>query len=275
MTTPISVSEILIYPIKSLGAIRLASNSALEKGFRYDRRYLLVDKNGQFLTQREHPMMGLLQPALHGDHWQVTAGAEKGSQILFTLEPPHPTTPLTVNVWDDFCEALPYPARINDWFSEQLGIACTLVFLPETHHRPISTGKFQTTGSLSFADGYPYLVTTVASLNDLNDKLPYPVSSLRFRPNIVLSGDLQPFEEDHWTAFSIGSARFKGLGPHARCQVVDLDPQTAKSDGIVLPALAQFRRENRKLNFGLSSQCTNAHEQPLISIGDKVVLHNL
>ena len=131
MTTPITVFEILIYPIKSLGAIRLASNFALEKGFRYDRRYLLVDDNGQFLTQREHHMMGLLQPALHGDHWQVTAGAEKNSQILFPLEPPHPTTPLTVNVWDDFCEALPYPARINDWFSEQLGIACTLVFLHE------------------------------------------------------------------------------------------------------------------------------------------------
>lgn len=275
MTPTITVSEIIIYPIKSLGAIRLDANIALDKGFRYDRRYLLVDDYGQFLTQRELPIMGLLQPTFHHDHWEVTAGAEKKNRVTFPLEPPHPTTPLTVNVWDDFCEALPYHKSVNEWFSEQLGTPCTLVFLPETHHRPISTGKFQVAGSLSFADGYPYLITTAASLNDLNDKLPYPVSSLRFRPNIVLSGDLQPFEEDHWTTFSIGTAQFRGLGPHARCQVVDLNPDTAVTDGIVLPVLAQFRRENRKLNFGLSSQCTNAHEQPLIRIGDKVILHNL
>ena len=266
----ITVSEILIYPIKSLGAIRLETATALDKGFRYDRRYLLVDDTGHFLTQRQFPEMGLLQPTLFHDQWQITAPAEKDNPLFFPLTPPANSPLLRVKIWDDFCEALAYPASVNDWFSRQLGISCTLVFLPETSMRPISQSKRTVSGSLSFADGYPYLITTTASLAALNDNLPYPVSSLRFRPNIVLSGPLEAFEEDNWTNFSIGEADFLGLGPHARCKVVDLNPDTAISDGIVLPALASFRRQDKKLNFGLSSQCTNAHALPQIKLGDKV-----
>lgn len=267
----IAVKEILIYPVKSLGAVMLSGARIAPKGFTHDRRYLLVDEDGNFLTQRQYPEMGLFRPLLLQDLWKVTAPGSEDS-IQFDLVPPGDPAPLRVKVWSDYCSALPYPQAINDWFSEKLGRTCTLVFMPENHFRPISQDKTSVEGSLSFADGYPFLVTTTASLEELNRHLPKQVSGLRFRPNIVLEGELPPFAEDNWTHFSIGQAKFKGIGPHGRCKVVDLDPLTAEADGIVLPALAAFRKQDKKLTFGLSTVCLNASDHPQIKIGDHLQL---
>lgn len=265
---PIFVSELWIYPIKSLGGIRIKEAVASAKGFQHDRRYMLVDESGQFLTLRKYPEMALLEPSLQGDHWQIRNRKTNAEPLFFPLQPNEDAPALRVKVWDDFCEALVYPKDINDWFTEQLGEPCTLVFLPESQFRPVSQSKKPVSGTLSFADGYPYLITTEASLDALNQRLPDSVTGLRFRPNIVLGSTGNPFAEDNWDKFSIAKARFQGIGPHGRCKVVDIDPVTAKPDGRVLPVLSTFRKQGNSINFGLSSHCINSDEQPLVREGD-------
>jgi len=121
---------------------------------------------------------------------------------------------------------------------------------------------------VSFADGYPYLLTNVASLNQLNEQLPQPVSMDRFRPNVVIFGN-HPFEEDHWNQITIGQHQFTTPKPCARCQVVNINPATAKSSKEVLKTLSTFRREGNKVMFGMNG-CWLGDGECEIEVGDEV-----
>lgn len=251
METPVrTLSEIWIYPIKSLGGIRLQKASLTEQGLQWDRRWMLLDENGEFLTQRQFPEMALLDVSLQPDSLQVIHRHKPLPPLEIPLELKMPAEVLDAPIWDDSSKAYVVSQEANRWFSEALGRTCRLVFMPDEGERMV-TGK--TSGrqqKVSFADGYPILLIGQASLDDLNSRLKEPVPMNRFRPNLVFTGGT-PFEEDGWHSFAIGCKQFWAEKPCARCVVTTIDQETAKKNKKEpLATLATYRNLNQKLLFG-------------------------
>ncbi|EIM74347.1 MOSC domain-containing protein [Nitritalea halalkaliphila LW7] len=205
------LTGIYLYPIKSLGGISVPEASLTMKGLAHDRRWMLVDANGIFVTQRTHPQLALLQASLHLDHLRVHRkdDAQQAIQIPFQPESKHL---LHVTIWEDQVPALEVSKAISRWFSEQVSEEVKLVFMEENAPRPLKA-KYAVAGEhVSFADGMPYMIIGEASLADLNDRLDQPVGMDRFRPNFTFSSE-QPFIEDSWQELFIGEAHFKVTKP--------------------------------------------------------------
>lgn len=251
METPIrTLSQIWIYPIKSLGGICLQKASLREQGLQWDRRWMLLDEKGQFLTQRQFPEMALLEVNLQPDALQVTHRKKSMLPLEIPFDLKMPAEVLNAPIWEDSSKAFVLSQDVNRWFSEALSRSCRLVYMPDEGERRV-TGK--TSGrqqKVSFADSYPILLIGQASLNDLNSRLKEPVPMNRFRPNLVFSGGV-PFEEDSWHSFTIGGQQFWAEKPCARCVVTTIDQETAiKNKKEPLATLATYRQWNQKLLFG-------------------------
>lgn len=260
------LTEINIYPVKSLGGISLKSSIVEEKGFINDRRWMLVDGNGVFLSQREHPKMARLKVNLTKESLIVSAGAESIS-IAFS---PKNDALTSVKVWSSRVKAFVYEDEVNQWFSDRIGVRCRLVKMPEDAKRIVSPGyavrKYKDT--VSFADGYPYLLISRESLDDLNSKLEKPLPMNRFRPNIVLEG-ADAFAEDDWKKIRIGETVFHVVKPCARCVMTTIDQQTGEKDGNEpLKTLAEYRNRKGKVIFGQNLIAENTGKT--LKVGDKV-----
>ncbi len=243
----LTVSELFIYPIKSLGGIAVSSAMVTDRGFQYDRRWMLVDEHNDFLTQRELPRMALLQVAITGEGLQVTHRLNAAS-ITVPFQP-HTTEIVMVEVWSDRCRAELVSEEANSWFSEILRIKCKLVYMPDTTKRRVD-GRYALAKEItSFSDGYPMLLIGQSSLDDLNSKLPEALPIERFRPNIVFTGGA-PYEEDELEAFTIGAIQFFGVKLCARCVITTINPGTAEKGKEPLRALAAYRLRNNKIYFG-------------------------
>ena len=243
------LSQIFIYPIKSLGGIALDTALVQERGLQYDRRWMLVDAQGQFLTQRSLAHMALLQVQVQSGELTVihrTRPELPALAIPFETENPNR---LQVTVWEDTCEAVEVSAAANAWFSRALGLPCRLVFMPDDCHRQVDLAYARPGDITSFSDGFPLLMVGEASLADLNGRLSQPVPVDRFRPNLVFSGGA-PFEEDTWDHFRIGLHPFRGVKPSGRCVVTTIDQQTAHKGTEPLRTLAGYRQQGHKILFG-------------------------
>lgn len=233
------VSEINIYPIKSLSGISVEYSVIEDKGLQYDRRHLLVDENGKFLTQREHSKMALIKVELN------KFGLEVSTDGFETLKIPKDfgeSEIINVQIWKSFCDALVAETGINKWFSEVLKMDCRLVRIPESTERRINEKFNKGNEIVSFADGYPVLIIGENSLKNLNSKLKRPIPMNRFRPNIVVSG-AEMFAEDSWTKIKIGNTIFRSTKPCARCVVTTIDQETGISDvQEPLKTLAEYRK---------------------------------
>jgi uncharacterized protein YcbX len=267
----ITLSQIFIYPIKSLGGIALNQALVQERGLQYDRRWMLVDKQGQFLTQRTFADMALLQVQLLPQGLQVRhRGRPELPAFLLPLAP-HTSTRIRVTVWDDTCEALEVSAAAHEWFSQALSLDCRLVFMPDDSRRQVDP-RFARAGDItSFSDGFPILLIGEASLADLNSRLSQAVSINRFRPNLVFAGGL-PYEEDQWDHFSIGGHPFQGVKPCARCLVTTIDQQTAHRGKEPLRTLATYRQQGHKILFGQNVLPLAAGRT--LSIGDTITVES-
>lgn len=245
-----SISEIWIYPIKSLGGIRLQQANLTEQGLQYDRRWMLLDEEGRFLTQRQLAPMAMLDVSMPPGYLQVIHRQKALPPLQIPLEIKEPAVLLNAPIWDDYSKAFVVSQEANRWFSEALDRSCRLVFMPEDGMRTV-TGK--TSGrrqKVSFADGYPALLIGQASLDDLNSRLADPVPMNRFRPNLVFTGGA-PFEEDDWHSFTIGDKQFWAEKPCARCIVTTIDQEDGrKRSKEPLATLATYRNWNQKLLFG-------------------------
>ena len=240
------LSEIYIYPVKSLGGIRLSASLLTERGLAYDRRWMLVDQQG-FMTQRKFPKMALLQVALREDHLEVF-GPNDASPLAIPLVAER-ADPQRVPIWDDTTSAWPVSREADAWFSEALDHACSLVYMPDDSERTV-TGKMSgQTRTVSFADSYPALLVGQASLDDLNARLAEPVPMNRFRPNLVFTGGA-PYEEDRWHTFRLGEATCTAEKACARCNVVTINQATAERGKEPLATLSQYRRRGNKVLFG-------------------------
>lgn len=261
------LTEIWIYPIKSLGGIRLKQANVFEKGLQFDRRWMLVDETGKFLTQRVHPTMALLKVSIVGDALIIThVQTQQSHSIPLQVQQVQQSQPVTI--WDDTVLAYEVNLESSQWFTEQLGINCKLVYFPEENDRAVDR-RYSTTEHVSLADGYPFLIIGQASLDDLNSRLEKKVPMNRFRPNFVFTGGTA-FEEDHWKEFSIGRNRFVGVKPCSRCVLITVDQDTAQKSEEPLRTLSTYRKRDNKIYFG---QNLLAIDHSVVREGDLITLN--
>ena len=264
-----TVSDIYIYPIKSLGGFSVTEAIVTEKGFQYDRRWMLVDKDAKFMTQRQVAAMALLQTAITPDGLYVYHKQHPERNIII----PFLSTPASikqVKVWKDICDAWCYDdASINSWFTELLETKCELVYMPDDTKRMVDTDYAKNNEITSFSDGYPFLIIGQPSLDELNGRLSEPLSIDRFRPNIVFTSG-EPHEEDSWKHITINVIDFYGVKTCARCVVTTIDQQTSVAGKEPLRTLAAYRSVDKKIKFGMNL----LHKgEGMIKVGEKITVH--
>ncbi len=259
------LKEIWIYPIKSLGGIRLPSSLVMGKGLRYDRRWMLVDEQDTFMTQRIYPKMALFKVGIDDSHLTVTFD-QRSTRLA--IDPQADGRPVTTKIWDDEVEVVEASGEDSEWFSERLGVKCKLVSFPEENGRAVDPEYRINQEQVSLADAYPFLIVGEQSLADLNGRLKEPLPMNRFRPNLVFSGG-KPFEEDAWRNFRIGKNRFAGVKPCSRCVVTTVNQVTAEKGIEPLATLSTYRKLDGKVYFG---QNVIAIDYGEIFEGDEIVL---
>lgn len=264
----LTLTHIFVYPVKSLGGISLQSAKVEERGLQHDRRWMLIDKNGMFLTQREHPQMALLQVNIKEDMFEVAHKTKTISKLQFPISNPQPSaTSIAVNIWNDIVIAKIVSHDADQWFSEALNMDCHIVLMDNESERLTDTQYTPQQKQVSFADAYPFLIIGQESLNELNRRLKEPLPMNRFRPNFVFSGG-EPFVEDTWKDFMIGSLKLRAVKPCARCVVTTVNQDTAVKASEPLETLAKFRKDGNKVNFGMNAV---GFGDGMLEVGDQVV----
>jgi uncharacterized protein YcbX len=261
----VHVSEINIYPIKSCRGFSVPQADVEARGLAGDRRYMLVDANGKFLTQREHPHMALIAVHATRGGYRVEAPGQPPLTIPRALATGAESE---VRIWRDTVPATLAGEDINIWFSQCLGFACGLVYMADNQHRPVTNEAAEFDDEVSFADGAPILLISTGSLADLNGRLDEPVKMDRFRPNIVVEA-ATPFVEDSWRSIAIGSAELAVAWQCARCILPTVDPATGikHARGEPLETLRSYRRVGPKVMFG---QNVIPRSRGTIHVGDTV-----
>lgn len=256
-----------VYPLKSAGGIALDQAVVDEVGLRWDRRWMLVDDEGRFLSQRSHPQMALLRVAFDGGALRVSSrGSAPGEALMLPLAPPETDDGHTeIQVWHGRRFAADCGDEAAEWASAFIGAPCRIVraVLPPGRGRLGPSGKVLD----GFADAEPALVLSVASLADLNARLAEPLPMNRFRPNLVLEG-LAPYGEDRLGRVRIGEVVVRGVRPCPRCALTTVDQQTARKGKEPLRTLATYRRApDGEVVFGTNA----AFEQPgTLRVGARV-----
>ncbi len=260
------LTQINIFPVKSLPGISLKESKVEERGLAYDRRWMLIDENNSFITQRLFPQMIFIDVKINNGKLVFTH-YQKNLTALYVDIDKTPSPEVEVKIWDDVCVANMYNQKINEWFSEALDTNCSLVYMPESTERKTSINYYPESKNVSFADGYPFLIIGEESLKFLNSKISKPIEMKNFRPNLVFSGGM-PHDEDDWSNIKIGEIKFSVVKPCARCVITTIDSE-GKKNKEPLATLNTYRNFNNKIMFG---QNALSHSIGKIKIGDPIIL---
>ena len=258
----LTLAEIRIHPVKSLGGFTVQEAQLTDRGLEHDRRWMLVDEEGNFMTQREVGTMASLHTSAHSEGFRVT-DIRTGA----TLDLPWSLSAGTermCSVWSDRVRTLVGEPAGSAWFSAQLGRSVQLVYMPDATKRR-TDGRYAK-GLTSLSDGFPFLLVSQASLDELNTRLPSPIGMERFRPNFVVAGGTA-FQEDAWTDIRIGDACFQLVKPCARCVVITTDQRSGLRDKEPLRTLATYRSKGNKVLFGMN---TMGDASGSVRVGDLV-----
>ena len=272
------ISALYHFPVKSLQGHKSKSLPLDRFGAIDDRRWMLVDNDNQFVTQRRLRAMAQLKATATGDG--VRLENAEGERIEIR-QPGREAEVKTVRVWNDDVRARDAGDDAAHWLSEQLQSPVRLVAMGEEFNRPLEAPRSDR--QVGFADAAPLLVISQASLDDLNSRLAEPVSMLRFRPNLVISG-CEPFAEDEWKTLTVhthdGPLVFDCTHPCARCGIPGLHPFTGRAQKEPLRTLASYRRwEDGQIYFGMNlapassavtDQATGDRNPVTIHLGDRV-----
>ncbi len=207
-----------IYPVKSLRGVEVSSLELDALGPVGDRRWMVVDARGVFVTQRTVPAMATLQPALEG-------GALRLHELV-VASPPADARRVLVTVWEDTFEALDAGDEAAGWLSERLAKPVRLVAFARDVRREVDP-RYAAAAQTGFSDGYPLLIANEASLDALNAQLASPIPMERFRPNLVVRAEA-PWAEDGWAKLELDGVRFDGVKPCARCVIINTDQRTGE-----------------------------------------------
>jgi uncharacterized protein YcbX len=260
----LKISELYIYPIKSLGGVQVNTAVLTDRGFQYDRRWMLVDEQNRFLSQRERAKMALLKVNILSDGLKIT-NKITGSEIII------PFTPETeefvdVVIWDDTCTGQFVSKKADKWFTNVLNINCRLVYMPDKSERQTDLRYTPANSFTSFSDAYPFMIIGQSSLDDLNSKLDSPVPIDRFRPNIVFTGG-DAYEEDTMDRLVINHIIFHGVKLCARCNIPTINQDDATNSKEPSKTLATYRFKNNNVYLG---QNLISEELGSISVGDQI-----
>jgi uncharacterized protein YcbX len=233
------------YPVKSLRGESLNSMIIGPRGPLHDRHWMLVSEEGRFLTQRELPRMALVRPEIQETGLLLQAPG------MFELDVPADSDEeMQVQVWRDTCTARVMSPVADQWLSDFLGISCRLVYLPEEQVRQVDQQYAAAEDQVGFADGFPFLLISQASLDDLNQRMSLSLPMERFRPNLVVEG-CEPYAEDRWKRIRIGDIEFRVVKPCSRCVIPTVNPRTGEREGNEpLKTLMSYRKEGNNVYFG-------------------------
>lgn len=261
--TQSTLKAITLYPVKSLAGISVSRWPVTKTGLQYDRKWMLVDNAGQFLSQRKLPQMALIKTALTGNHLILSAsGMEKLSLPLTQAD----GEAIISTIWRDQCEAISVSREAGQWLSSFLNHDCRLVYQPDEMIRQVDPHYGRQTDIVAFSDGFPFLIISENSLNSLNREMQLNLSMARFRPNLVISG-CPAYAEDTWREISIGAIDFRLPKPCSRCVIPTIDPETTQTGKEPLRTLNRTRKWQNNVYFGqnaLHNQCGT------LTVGDTV-----
>jgi uncharacterized protein YcbX len=226
---------------------------------------MLVDKKGDFVTQRQYPQLALLQVSLSKTQLEVVSKGDPSQRIAFDLGLVSDQE-LQVSIWGDQVLARVVSAELSRWFSDFLQMELDLVVMPESSQRKMDPRYAVQGESVSFADGMPYVMIGQASLDELNQRLEVPISMDRFRPNLVFSGG-EAYAEDQFKQLQIGEVEFQVVKPCARCVLITVNQQTGEKGKEPLATLATYRTVNNKIYFG---QNAVALAPGIVRVGDPI-----
>jgi len=252
-----------VYPLKSARGRPVAEAILDELGFVGDRRWCVVDPDGRVVTQRECPALATID-ADGGPNGIVLRRAGLGTLEVAIPEPDRPR--VSVRVHDDRTEGIPAIGEAETWLGTALGRSLRLLHMPSNVRRAVNPAYGRPGDRVGFADGYPILLTSEASLDEVNRRLQEPVPMDRFRPNVVVDAE-RPFVEDEWKRIRIGTARFRVVKSCARCVVTTTDQRTGTRGAEPLRTLATFRQSEGKVLFG---QNLVHDDRGPIRVGDRV-----
>ena len=245
------------------------------RGLEHDRRWMLVDDEGVFLSQRTTPELALFQTEIVADYLVISHRKKNNDTIKVDLNPAlqNGVKHIETMVWDDRVESYEVNKNFSDWFSTILKQSVRLVYMPDESHRKVDPDYAITTDDInSFSDGFPFLIIGQSSLDNLNSRLKEAVPMKRFRPNFVFTGG-QEYEEERWSEFTIGNFPFYGVKPCGRCVMVTVDPEK----GIVagkepLLTLSKYKRVGNNVIFGqnlIAKQEGSVHVGAIVKVCKK------
>lgn len=243
--TNISVSELSIYPVKSCRGVNQTSTLFEDFGLQNDRRWMVVDEHGVMLTQRKLSRMCLIQPTVTDTGLVLSASTMDDLHV----DVPLPGQTNKVKVWHDECQAYDAGDTAANWLSQFLSTICRLVYFPADEHRQVDLNYAKEGDKTAFSDGFPLLLISQASLDDLNSRLEAPITMSRFRPNIVVEG-CQPYEEDTWKKIQIGDITYRIVKPCSRCLIPSINIETAEKEKEPSKTLISYRKRDDKVFFG-------------------------
>jgi uncharacterized protein len=260
------LSEIHVYPVKSCGSVRTDVAAVEPRGLAQDRRWMVVDEAGGFLTGRTHPRMPLISPKTEGATLELAAPG----MPAIRLESPATGEQIPVKVWDSLTSGHLAGPEADQWVSDYLGVRARLVWMAPSIRRPVEPAFSQPGDLVGFADSFPVMAISQASLDGLNARMERPVSMLRFRPNLVVAGTTA-HEEDHWKRIRIGAVDFDVAKSCTRCNFVNVDPLRGERDatGEPLRTLAKYRKVGSKIHFGRHLIARSAGS---VRVGDPVLV---
>ncbi len=246
----ITISNLTYYPIKACRGFDVPASKVERMGLEHDRRMMVVTPDGGFLTQREHPRLALITPTLQNDSLTLSAPNFDSLQIGIQTS----GTPTPVDIWaSKGVDAIDQGDEAAAWLSDWLGISVRLVHFADGYMRNVNPEyAVNADDHTGFADGYPILIISEESLQDLNSRLDSPVPMNRFRPNLVVKG-CEPFAEDTWKRIRIGGVEMALVKPCARCVVTTIDKETLEKNKEPLKTLSRYRRHELGAIFGMNA----------------------
>ena len=240
----IIVSGLAIYPVKSMRQVSLDSSELHLGGLRNDRRWMVVDEDGNMITQRECARLCLIQPRLFVEG--VVLSVQDFSDLkVYTPD----KNMMNVKVWDDVCHVYDAGDEAAVWLSDFLKMKCRLVYFPDDEVRIVDQTYAEARDQTAFSDGFPVLIISQDSLDYLNSQMDAPVEMARFRPNIVVSG-CEPFAEDNWKVIKIGELQLRLVKPCSRCIIPSINIETSEKGREPLRTLVACRKRGKKVYFG-------------------------